>query len=105
MRAVTNDLYEAAFLVCAGHGLAETWLDRGRHRAAVTFVFDGDDSLCAHQRCYRCGTATVNVADFRRQLNALRDQIRTVSAQHNKNATTQDTRRSPNHATTAAERR
>jgi hypothetical protein len=93
MRAITTDLYEAAFLVCVGQVLAETWLDQGRGRAAVSFVFVGDDQLDAHQRGYRVGTAVVNVADFRRQLHALRDRIRDL--------TTPDiSRRNPEHAAT-----
>ena len=89
--ATTTDLYEAAYLLCAGHALAETFLDRGRTRAAVTFAFAVSDRLTLDQRGYRVGTAVVNVADFRRQLHALRDRIRIL--------TTPDTRRDYDHAT------
>ena len=94
MRASTTDLYEAAFLVCAGHGLADTWVDSGRSRAAVVFVFDDENDLCEHQRNYRTGAATVNVADYRRQINVLRDRIRSVTKPPLRGP---ETRRNQNH--------
>ena len=104
MRASTTDLYEAAFLVCAGHGLADTWVDSGRSRAAVVFVFDDENDLCEHQRNYRTGAATVNVAEFRRQINVLRDRIRSVTTEEKmpRRGPRRDpeTRRNQNHANT-----
>ncbi len=74
MRLTTTDLYESGFLHCAGAHLADVWNERNK-ASTVIFVFDGDYQLEELQRSYHNGTATVNLADYRQSLEAIKDRM------------------------------
>ena len=84
LRVTTTDLYESSFfLACRGGKLADVWVDRGRLKDTVVFVFEGNGQLTELQRAYHTGTATVNLADFRRSLVHLRRRLHAaLSNQH-----------------------
>jgi len=74
MRLTTTDLYESGFLHCAGAHLADVWNERNK-ASTVIFVFDGDYHLEELQRSYHNGTATVNLAEYRQSLEAIKDRM------------------------------
>ena len=73
MRLATSDLYESGYFLCGGACLAEVVPDRSGASPKLVFAFDGGDELGEMQRSYHCGTATVNLAEYRRSLEALKD--------------------------------
>ena len=73
MRTTTTDIYESSFLHCSGMTLADMWLDRGRLHNTAVFAFEGDCRLTELQNSYHTGNAVVNLADYRRSLNRLRE--------------------------------
>ena len=76
MRLTTTDLYESSYLHCAGAQLKDVWNERSRS-STVVFVFDdgqqSEGRLEELQKNYRNGTATVNLAEYRQSLEALKD--------------------------------
>jgi hypothetical protein len=83
VRVTTTDLYESSFLACRGVRLADVWVDRGRLKDTVVFVFEGNGQLTELQRAYHTGAVTVNLADFRRSLVHLRRRLHAaLSNQH-----------------------
>jgi hypothetical protein len=87
MRITTTDIYESSFLHCSGMILAEMWLDHGRLHNTAVFVFDGDCRLTELQKSYHTGNAVVNLADYRRSLNRLRElMFRLLDGQNQKSA-------------------
>ena len=82
MRLTTTDLYESGFLLCAGARLAEIWNERNK-ASTVIFVFDGNYELEELQRSYHNGTATVNLADYRRSLETVKDRMFAVLRNEN----------------------
>ena len=98
MRLTTTDLYESGFLHCAGAQLADVWNERNR-TSTVVFVFDGDYQLEELQKSYHNGTATVNLADYRRSVETLKDMmfdiIRNANT-HKNNKENQNPRRNRN---------
>ena len=75
MRITTTDLYESSFLHCSGMKLAEVWKDRGKLYDTVVFAFEGNYQLEELQKSYHTGNAQVNLSDFRRSLNRLRNRM------------------------------
>ena len=73
MRLATSDLYESGYFLCGGARLAEVVPDGSGVSPKLVFAFDGGDELGEMQRSYHCGTATVNLAEYRRSLEALKD--------------------------------
>jgi len=73
MRLTMTNLYEAAYLQCLGMSLADVWLDRGQNAATVVFAFEGNGELTKLQKAFHTGTATVNLAAYRRSLTAIKD--------------------------------
>ena len=92
MRLATSDLYESGYFLCGGARLAEVVPDRSGASPKLVFAFDGGDELGEMQRSYHCGTATVNLAEYRRSLEALKDimfrHIRGASTRSNGGAGT-----------------
>ena len=78
MRVTTTDLYESGFLHCAGAQLADIWNERNK-ASTVIFVFDdcrqSEGRLEELQRSYHNGTATVNLAEYRQSLEAIKDAM------------------------------
>ena len=78
MRLTTTDLYESGFLHCAGAQLADIWNERNK-ASTVIFVFDdcrqSEGRLEELQRSYHNGTATVNLAEYRQSLEAIKDRM------------------------------
>lgn len=76
MRMSTTDLYESSYLSANGVELTGMRVDRGKNRAAVVFIFDGDDATVdTLQHAYHSGSAIVNLADYRRHLSRMRQLI------------------------------
>ena len=73
MRLATSDLYESGYFLCGGARLAEVVPDRSGASPQLVFAVDGGDERGEMQRSYHCGTATVNRAEYRRSLEALKD--------------------------------
>ena len=74
MRITTTDIYESAYMLCCGEHLSDVWVNNGRQRRTVVFAFDGQN-IGDCQRNYHTGEAEVNIIDFRRHLDNLRDRI------------------------------
>jgi len=74
MRLTSSDLYESSFFHSQGARLAEVWSDKSRE-SKVIFTFEGDNDLGELQKSYHRGTATVNLADYRHSLEALKDAM------------------------------
>ncbi len=72
MHLTTTDLYESSWLHCRGAKLARAWVDRGRRRKTVVFLFEGNGQLTQLQTEYHTGKATVNLAEYRASLEELR---------------------------------
>jgi len=100
MRLTTTDLYESGFLHCAGARLSDVWNER--HKAStVIFVFDdckqSEGRLEELQRSYHAGTATVNLADYRRSLETIKDRMfRILRNENSANAERNKPRRNRN---------
>ena len=75
MRVTTSDLYEAGFLLYSHNDLIEIWSDQNKRRPTAAFTFDGPDDLSDQLKTYRLGTATVNLADYRRNLETIKDRM------------------------------
>ena len=78
MRLTTTDLYESGFLVSAGAHLAEIW--NGDERSStVIFVFEEGQRSSVRleelQHSYHNGTARVNLSDYRRSLETVKDRM------------------------------
>ena len=82
VRVTTTDLYESSFLASRGESLCGIWVDRGKLKPTVVFVFEGNTQLRNLQQAYHTGTATVNVADFRAQLARLRRRMYAALSNH-----------------------
>ena len=74
MRLTTSDLYESGFLHSQGAFLSGAWADKG-NSSTVVFAFEDDSeaTLSKLQDCYHSGKATVNLAEYRRSLEFLKD--------------------------------
>jgi len=70
-RLITNDLYLAAFLLCAGCELAKLE-HNGRRR--VSFVVVGEDAQKLRQE-YESGTVRLNVRSFKETLITVRRKM------------------------------
>ena len=70
-RLITNDLYLAAFLLCAGCELAKLE-HNGRRR--VSFVVVGEDAQKLRQK-YESGTVRLNVRSFKETLITVRRKM------------------------------
>jgi len=81
MSITTTDIYESAYMLCCGGHLSDVWVNKGRQRKTVVFEFDGQN-IKDCQRHYHTGEAEVNIIDFRRHLDHLRDQITQVRNQN-----------------------
>jgi len=75
MQLTTTDLYESSFLHYSGAKLARAWVDRGRRRETVVFLFEGNGQLSQLQTTYHTGQAVVNLTDYRASLEELRAQM------------------------------
>jgi len=73
MRLATSDLYESGFFLCGGAKLAEVVPDRSGPILKVVFTFEGNYELEEMQKNYWNGNATVNLAEYRRSLETLKD--------------------------------
>lgn len=73
MRLATSDLYESGYFLCSGARLAEVVPDRSGPGLKLVFTFEGGYEIEEMQRSYWNGNATVNLADYRRSLEALKD--------------------------------
>lgn len=87
MRLATSDLYESGFFLCSGARLAEAVPDRSGASPKIVFTFEGNYELEELQKSYWNGNATVNLAEYRRSLETLKDimfrHIRGASALSN----------------------
>ena len=75
MHLTTTDLYESSFLHCRGAKLARAWVDRGRRRKTVVFLFEGNGQLTELQTEYHTGKATVNLTEYRASLEELKETM------------------------------
>ena len=90
MHLTTTDLYESSFLHCCGAKLARAWVDRGRRRKTVVFLFEGNGQLAQLQTEYHTGRAVVNLAEYRASLEELKETMFGLlrgAPQENKNKT------------------
>ncbi len=75
MRLLTSDVFCGAYLLARGATLVDLLIDRSGRRESGTFVFEGPESLLAHQEAYSRGTATANVKELRQGVTALRGRL------------------------------
>jgi len=73
MRLATSDLYESGYFLCGGARLAEVIPDRSGASPKIVFTFEGDYGLEEMRKNYWNGNATVNLAEYRRSLETLKD--------------------------------
>lgn len=73
MRLATSDLYESGYFLCGGARLAEVIPDRSGASPKIVFTFEGDYGLEEMRKSYWNGNATVNLAEYRRSLEHLKD--------------------------------
>ena len=73
MRLATSDLYESGFFLCSGARLAEVVPDRSGASPKIVFTFEGGCEIEELQKSYWNGNATVNLAEYRRSLETLKD--------------------------------
>ena len=93
MRLATSDLYESGYFLCGGAKLAEVVPDRSGASPKLVFTFEGNYELEEMQKNYWNGNATVNLAEYRRSLEVLKDiMFRHIRENENKEKTPRRTR-------------
>lgn len=89
MRLATSDLYESGFFLCSGARLAEVVPDRSGASPKIVFTFEGGCEIEELQKSYWNGNATVNLSEYRRSLETLKDimfrYVRGEEKRENKN--------------------
>ncbi len=71
-RFFTNDLYCAGYLVTSGCQLLSV---EKSDRRRITFVFLKTESSYDHRRLYLQGNAVVNLQDFRKNIQKIRQEM------------------------------
>ena len=85
MKLTTTDLYESGFLHSQGAFLSGAWADKG-NSSTVFFSFEDDSeaTLSELQDSYHSGKATVNLAEYRRSLEFLKDLMFQILRKNNR---------------------
>jgi hypothetical protein len=84
MRLATSDLYESGYFLCRGARLMEVAPDRSGASPKLVFTFEGNYELEELQKHYWSGEATVNLAAYRRSLEALKDEMFRILRKENR---------------------
>ena len=85
MKLTTTDLYESGFLHSQGAFLSGAWADKG-NSSTVIFAFEDDSemTLSKLRDNYHSGKATVNLAEYRRSLELLKDLMFDILRKNNR---------------------